>query len=515
MTAIPSPSGSAPQAQGGAFGGRSPILLAFPDRAPQQRLSVLVRIFLALPHLIALAVLSFVAEIVAVIGWFGALFTGRLPRFAEDYLSGWLHWQARVNSYCLLLTGAYPPFALGDSDYPVRLAVPPPGPLNRLAVFFRIILAIPATVLVMLLGYGAQTIMLFVTWLVVLVTGIMPAGLYQAYAAVLRYSIRYIGYMALLTGEYPNALFGDRPTQGEVVTGAANTFPVQPGAFPVQPGAFPAQPGAFPAQPGGFIAQPGGFIAQPGDLPAQPGAFIAEPGAFPAQPGAFPAQPGAVIVGPGAFPAQPVSEPGGFPPEPASFAAEPAGFHGTAGQPAHAMPFAPATVWQPWQLVLSRGARRLIGLFLGLGLVLLVVYSIFISLALGKAANAVVTRNNAINQVQAAYSTLSKTLSSFQARSADCHSDIRCVTALDRQASQAFDAFGTSVQGTAMPDGATTSAAGQLASASSQAGQLLLRLGHVTSVAQYEAILASANVRQILDRVDVDYQNLGVKLNAP
>ena len=248
MTAIPSPSGSAPQAQGGAFGGRSPILLAFPDRAPQQRLYVLVRIILAIPHLIVLAALSFVAEIVAVIGWFGALVTGRLPRFAGDYLSGWLHWQARVSAYCLLLTEAYPPFALGDSDYPVRLAVPPPGPLNRLAVFFRIILAIPAAVVVMLLSYGAQTVMLFVTWLVVLMTGIMPAELHQAYAAVLRYSVRYIGYLALLTGEYPNALFGDLPTQGEAVTGAAS-FPAQPGAFPAQPGAFPAQPAS---EPGGI-----------------------------------------------------------------------------------------------------------------------------------------------------------------------------------------------------------------------------------------------------------------------
>ncbi len=405
MTAIPSPSGSAPQAQGGAFGGRSPILLAFPDRAPQQRLYVLVRIILAIPHLIVLAALSFVAEIVAVIGWFGALVTGRLPRFAGDYLSGWLHWQARVSAYCLLLTEAYPPFALGDSDYPVRLAVPPPGPLNRLAVFFRIILAIPAAVVVMLLSYGAQTVMLFVTWLVVLMTGIMPAELHQAYAAVLRYSVRYIGYLALLTGEYPNALFGDLPTQGEAVTGAAS---------------FPAQPGAFPAQPG-------------------------------------------------AFPAQPASEPGGIPPEPTSLAAEPAGFQGTAGQPAYPMPFAPTTVGQPWQLVLSQGARRLIGLFLSLGLVLVFVYSIFISSALGKAANSIVTRNNAIHQVQAAYSALGKTLSSFQAKSADCHGNIGCVTALDRQAGQAFDTFGTSVHGTAMPNRATTSAADQLASASSQA----------------------------------------------
>ena len=450
MTAIPTPSGSAPQDQVGAFGGRAPILLAFPERAPQQRLTVLVRIILAIPHLIALAVLGFVAEIVVVIGWFGALFTGRLPRFADDYLSGWLHWHARVSAYCLLLTGAYPPFALGDADYPVRLAVPPPGPLNRLAVFFRIILAIPAAIVVSCLFYGAQTIMLFVTWLIVLVTGIMPASLYEAYAAVMRYYIRYIGYLTLLTGEYPDALFGDLPARGEFATDAAG-FPGQPGAFPVQPGAFPAQPS---------------------------------------------------------------SEPGGFATEPTSFSAEPTGFPATVGQPPLAMPFGATSAGQPWQLVLSQGARRLIILFIAIGVVLFVGNSILSSLEIGKVANTVATRTNAIDQVQAAYSTLSNTLSSFQAKSAACQGNVSCVTALDRQASQAFDTFGTSVQDTAMPDRATTSAADQLAAASSQAGQLLLRLGQATSAAQYEAILTSTNVQQILDQVDVDYQNLGTKLNA-
>ena len=450
MTAIPTPSGSAPQDQVGAFGGRAPILLAFPERAPQQRLTVLVRIILAIPHLIALAVLGFVAEIVVVIGWFGALFTGRLPRFADDYLSGWLHWHARVSAYCLLLTGAYPPFALGDADYPVRLAVPPPGPLNRLAVFFRIILAIPAAIVVSCLFYGAQTIMLFVTWLIVLVTGIMPASLYEAYAAVMRYYIRYIGYLTLLTGEYPDALFGDLPARGEFATDAAG---------------FPGQPGAFPVQPGSFIAQPS-------------------------------------------------SEPGGFATEPTSFSAEPTGFPATVGQPPLAMPFGATSAGQPWQLVLSQGARRLIILFIAIGVVLFVGNSILSSLEIGKVANTVATRTNAIDQVQAAYSALSNTLSSFQAKSAACQGNVSCVTALDRQASQAFDTFGTSVQDTAMPDRATTSAADQLAAASSQAGQLLLRLGQATSAAQYEAILTSTNVQQILDQVDVDYQNLGTKLNA-
>jgi hypothetical protein len=143
MTDIPAQPWPAPEVQAGALGGRAPILLAIPEPTGQRRLTVLLRIILVIPHLVELWALGIVAEIIAVIGWFGALFTGRLPRFAEDYLSGYLHWQVRVSAYCVLLTEAYPPFALGDSDYPVRVAIPPPGPLNRLAVFFRLILAIP------------------------------------------------------------------------------------------------------------------------------------------------------------------------------------------------------------------------------------------------------------------------------------------------------------------------------------------------------------------------------------
>ena len=175
MTDISPQPWPAPQVLAGPFGGRAPILLAVPVSTGQPRLTVLLRIILVIPHLVALWALGIVAEIIAVIGWFGALFTGRLPRFAEDYLSGYLHWQVRVSAYCVLLTEAYPPFTLGDSDYPVRVAIPPPGPLNRLAVFFRLILAIPAAIVNGLLIWGGWTIILFIGWLVTLVTGTMPA----------------------------------------------------------------------------------------------------------------------------------------------------------------------------------------------------------------------------------------------------------------------------------------------------------------------------------------------------
>src|SRR6266571_5005664 len=186
-------------------GGATPIEVGFAGPAPQRRVTVLFRIFLAIPQVIVLYILAIAAEVVAIIGWFGALFTGRLPQFAAEFLSGVLRWQARVNAYYLLLTDLYPPFSLDDADYPVRVATQP-GSLNRLAVLFRIILAIPAAIVVGLLTYGLETISMFVVWLIVLITGRMPDALHAAISSVLRYTTRYIGYLCLLTSEYPRGL---------------------------------------------------------------------------------------------------------------------------------------------------------------------------------------------------------------------------------------------------------------------------------------------------------------------
>jgi Domain of unknown function (DUF4389) len=185
-------------------------VVEFPGPVPQRRLTILARLLLAIPQLFALWTLGVAAEAVVVVGWFGALFTGRLPDFAAEYLSGYLRWQTRVYGYLLLLTGQYPPFSLEDNDYPVRLRVRP-GRLNRLAVLFRLVLAIPAMVVTGVLWFGLSLPTLFIIWLIVLFTGTMPGTIHQALAATARYFVRFAGYMLLLTGEYPTGLFGDRP----------------------------------------------------------------------------------------------------------------------------------------------------------------------------------------------------------------------------------------------------------------------------------------------------------------
>jgi len=71
--AVPGPSpGGAPAVSG-------PVLVAFAGPRRQNRATVLFRAILAIPVLICLYFARYVAWLVLVTGWFGALFTGRLP----------------------------------------------------------------------------------------------------------------------------------------------------------------------------------------------------------------------------------------------------------------------------------------------------------------------------------------------------------------------------------------------------------------------------------------------------
>src|SRR5580693_3372952 len=222
----------------------APVLVAFAGPAPQSRLTVLIRALMVIPHIVVLWALAIAAYVVVIIGWFGALFTGRLPGFAADFLAGFVRWQARVFGYAILLTDVYPPFTLEDADYPIRVAVRP-GRLNRLAVLFRFFLMIPAWIVAAVVSYGAFTLVQFVSWLIVLISGRMPDALYQALAAALRYQIRVSGFAFMLTSAYPSGLYGDRV--------AAGTAGPQPG-FGGQP-SYGGQPG-YGEQPG-YGQQPG------------------------------------------------------------------------------------------------------------------------------------------------------------------------------------------------------------------------------------------------------------------
>ncbi|MEU6852055.1 DUF4389 domain-containing protein [Actinacidiphila alni] len=182
--------------------------LDMPDPGRQRRLTVLLRWLLLIPQFIAVFVLGVGAFFTVVVGWFAALFTGRLPAGVARYLGAFVAYETRVHASSMLLVDRYPPFALRPAEpYPVRVELRP-GPLNRLAVFFRIILMIPAAIVQGLVTSGWYALGFFF-WLITLVLGRMPRPLFEASAATLRYSMRFSAYTFMLTSAYPKRLFGD------------------------------------------------------------------------------------------------------------------------------------------------------------------------------------------------------------------------------------------------------------------------------------------------------------------
>jgi hypothetical protein len=176
---------------------------------PQGRWTVLLRWLLAVPHFVILVFYGIAAFFVTIVGWFAALFTGRLPDGIGYFLAGFLAYETRVFSYATLLVGEYPPFELGvhAPGYPVSIELYK-TPLNRLAVLFRLILAIPAAIVAGVVTSGWYVVAFFI-WLVTLVLGRQPDPLFQATAAMERFVMRFHAYWTMLTASYPKRLFGD------------------------------------------------------------------------------------------------------------------------------------------------------------------------------------------------------------------------------------------------------------------------------------------------------------------
>jgi hypothetical protein len=401
----------------------APVLIAFAGSDRQSRLTVAFRIVLAIPQLIVLWLLGIAALVITIIGWFGALFTGRLPVFAADYLTGYLRWLGRVYAYIYLLTDAYPPFTLDDADYPVRLAVRP-GRLNRLAVLFRFFLLIPAWIVQAVVTYGALTIFMFVTWLIVLIRGQMPDSIYQALAAVLRYQVRTLGFALMLTSAYPGGLFGDPVT-------AQSWTPAQPG-YAAQPGYGDPQMGYGPP-PQPEYAQPG--YAQPGYAQAQYG--------------------------------------------------------------------------PSWRLVLSETARRLVVLFIVLG----VLFAAVNGVVQGVLASNHVSALAAAKQVVADIGPVQNSLDNYSTGVQACKGQLNCVEALDRKVAGTLNRSAGQLRGIAMPSQAVAANAA-LVAAVSDTGAIFAKLGSATSGAQYIREAQSSGLQQAVNRISQAYTNLGTALSS-
>jgi hypothetical protein len=184
-----------------------PVRLIITDDLRRNRLTVLFRLILVIPHVIVLVLWGIAAYIVGIINWFATLIKGESPQGLHDFLAGFLRYSTQVNAYCFLLADPYPAFG-GADGYPVDLQVAPPERQNRWTVFFRGILVIPAYILASVLNYLLE-LLAFLGWFAALFTGKMPEGLRNLGAFCLRYQQQTYAYMFLVTPRYPSLSTGE------------------------------------------------------------------------------------------------------------------------------------------------------------------------------------------------------------------------------------------------------------------------------------------------------------------
>jgi len=179
-----------------------PIRLVVNDDLQRNRLTVFFRIILALPCLLWAVIWGVIVLLAWIVNWFATLFMGRSPDGLHTFLASFLRFSTHVRAYTLLIADPWPGFT-GKQGYPIDLEVDPPQDQNRLTVFFRLILAIPALFLVNILGNLSQLLAVF-SWFIALVLGRVPEGLRNFAALALRIETQTYAYVMLLTGRYPS-----------------------------------------------------------------------------------------------------------------------------------------------------------------------------------------------------------------------------------------------------------------------------------------------------------------------
>ena len=213
---------------------------------------------LAIPHFVILAFLWVAFFFLTVVAFFAILFTGRYPKSIFEFNVGVMRWSWRVAYYSYSVNGTdqYPPFSLGEADYPAHFDVAYPATLSRGLVLVKWwLLAIPHLVIVGLFtsgliwstteigsgntaveaGTGLIGILVLIAVVILLFTGRYPQGLFDLVMGLNRWVLRVGAYVALMTDEYPPF---------RLDTGGS-----EPGSAPSSPGVSPTDQGASVPEP--------------------------------------------------------------------------------------------------------------------------------------------------------------------------------------------------------------------------------------------------------------------------
>jgi hypothetical protein len=201
------------------------VRLVVRDDLGRSRLTVALRLILAIPLTLWLVLWSIAVLLVSVVNWLATLALGRTPGPLHRFLAAYVKFTTHYYAYVGLAANPYPSFD-GSDGYPIDLWIGPPERQRRLGVLLRIPLAIPALAIGELLSGSAQLgtaisgsssfgggltegglagTVAVLGWFAILARGRMPRGLRDAAAYGISYGAQLWAYLLLLTDRYPDS----------------------------------------------------------------------------------------------------------------------------------------------------------------------------------------------------------------------------------------------------------------------------------------------------------------------
>jgi hypothetical protein len=196
-----------------------PVRAVITDDLARPRLTVLFRLFLAIPHFVWILLWSLAVVVVSFFAWIVALVLGRLPAPLHRFFAAYVRYATHLVAFVYLIGRRFPGFTGREGSYEIDVVIDPPVRQKRLTILFRFFLAIPAFIVAGALG-GVALVIALLSWWYALVTGRMPEGMRNLGVACVRYSAQTYAYGLLLTSRYPYAspvLQEREPEPAEVV----------------------------------------------------------------------------------------------------------------------------------------------------------------------------------------------------------------------------------------------------------------------------------------------------------
>jgi Domain of unknown function (DUF4389) len=181
-----------------------PVRIVVTDDLERPRLTVLFRLFLAIPHIVWILLWSIAVFFAVIVAWFAALFTARVPDSLYRFLSAYVRYATHLGAFLYLVGRRFPGFTGRAGSYGIDLELDPPTRQGRWKTLFRFFLAIPAFIVASALG-GVVLVVAFLGWWYALFKARMPEGLRNLGVACLRYSAQTYAYLLLATERYPYA----------------------------------------------------------------------------------------------------------------------------------------------------------------------------------------------------------------------------------------------------------------------------------------------------------------------